>query len=86
MQQTTSNSQPQQQDNICAILGLIFAFIFPIAGLILSIIGMKKQQYHGLAVAGLVVSIVSIAIYVIVVIVVVSTAAATVTTYPYYYY
>lgn len=81
-QQATSNSQLQQEDNICAILGLIFAFIFPIAGLILSIIGMKKQQYHGLAVAGLVISIIAIVIYVIAVIAVVATAPH----YPYYYY
>ena len=66
-----------------AILGFIFAFIFPIVGLILSIMGLKKRQYHGLAVAGVVISIISIIIYVIAVIVIIATWDPYVY-YPYY--
>lgn len=83
--------QPQNQwqqtapteENSMAILGFIFAFIFPIVGLILSIMGLKKRQYHGLAVAGVVISIISIIIYVIAVIVIIATWDPYVY-YPYY--
>ena len=66
-------------DNICAILGLVFAFLIPLAGLILSCIGLKKPKYHGLAVAGLVISIIFI---VIVFIAAIASASAD----SYYYY
>ncbi|MEO8068330.1 MAG: hypothetical protein ABI599_11610 [Flavobacteriales bacterium] len=53
--------------DIFALLGFIFAFIFPIAGLVLSIIGMNRTRGggrgHGLALAGLIISIVFLAIY-----------------------
>lgn len=84
--------QPQNQwqqtapteENSMAILGFIFAFIFPIVGLILSIMGLKKRQYHGLAVAGVVISIITIVICVIVAIAVIATWDHYVY-YPYYY-
>ena len=75
-------AQPQQQQtetNIYAILGFIFAFIVPIAGLILSIIGLQKKQYHGLAVAGLILSICFIVLIIIAVIIIISSPS-------YYYY
>ena len=54
----------RQQINTVAMLGLVFAFISPIVGLILSIIGLNKsRQLNGLgrdlAIAGIIVSIVS---------------------------
>ncbi|MBP6642489.1 MAG: DUF4190 domain-containing protein [Flavobacteriales bacterium] len=53
--------------NIFALLGFIFAFIFPIAGLVLSIIGLNKTKGggngHGLALAGLIISIVFLVVY-----------------------
>lgn len=53
--------------DIFALLGFIFAFLFPVAGLVLSIIGLNRTRGggrgHGLAVAGLVISIVFLAIY-----------------------
>ena len=56
--------------NVFAILGFIFAFVFPILGLIFSIIGLSKAKkmggkQKGLAIAGLIISIVSIVITII---------------------
>jgi hypothetical protein len=52
---------PAQPTNGMAVAGLIFAFIFPLIGLILSIIGLNKAKNHNgngrsLAIAGIVVS------------------------------
>lgn len=69
-------TQDRAADNICAILGLIFAFIFPIAGLVLSIIGMKEQAYHGLAVAGFVISLIFILLYGILIIISIASVVA----------
>ena len=54
----------RQQINTVAMLGLVLSFISPLVGLILSIIGLKKaNQLNGLgrgqAIAGIIVSIVS---------------------------
>ena len=54
----------RQQINTVAMLGLVFSFISPLVGLILSIIGLKKaKQLNGLgrgqAIAGIIVSVVS---------------------------
>lgn len=59
--------------NIFALLGFIFAFLLPLAGLILSLIGMHQTSPgdghgHGLAVAGLIISIIALIIVVTVVI------------------
>lgn len=56
-----------------AILGLVFAFVMPIAGLILSILGLKQAKRengngHGLALAGLIVSIVYYVLAILVII------------------
>lgn len=81
--------QPQQQqapaadEGLFGLLGFIFAFIFPLIGLIFSIIGMNKKKNNGLATAGLVVSIITILLVIIVIVIAVEN---THTTYPYYYY
>ena len=53
-------NQPPQEKNMMAILGLIFAFIIPLLGLIFSIIGINKAKVlnsgRGLALAGILVS------------------------------
>ncbi|MCL2570121.1 MAG: hypothetical protein FWE16_02850 [Firmicutes bacterium] len=54
---------PPPPQNGMAIAGLILAFIFPLLGLIFSILGLNKAKQmngegHGLAMAGLVISIV----------------------------
>ncbi|MFZ1688898.1 MAG: hypothetical protein WAU70_15845 [Flavobacteriales bacterium] len=65
-----SRAEPPQDAggvDIFALLGFIFAFLFPVAGLVLSIIGLNRTRGggrgHGLAVAGLVISIVFLAVY-----------------------
>ena len=52
----------QEAGNAIAVVGLVFAFLFPLAGLICSIIGLSKSKRlggknHGLALAGLILSI-----------------------------
>ena len=55
-----NNMNNNKQTNIYAILGIIFSFFFSIAGLILSIIGLKKSKElnngKGLSIAGIVIS------------------------------
>lgn len=56
------NSQETQKTNAMAIVGFIFAFLLPLIGLILSIIGLvqinkKGQKGKGLAIAGIIVSV-----------------------------
>ena len=53
-----------QRPNTVALLGFVFAFLSPIVGLILSIIGLKKAKEmnglgRGYAIAGIIISIVS---------------------------
>ena len=72
----------KDETNTLAIVGFIFAFFVPIVGLICSILGLKRAgEYggkgHGLALAGLIVSIVWMVIAVIVVIVEVAILTAT---------
>jgi hypothetical protein len=67
--------------NTLAIVGLILAFVFNIAGLIVSIIALNQikrtgENGRGLALAGLIISIVSIVFGVIWIIFVVSVALA----------
>ncbi len=66
----TIEQPTQKQENpaqTLSILGLIFSFVCAIAGLILSVIALKKyktqtnQDGKGMATAGLVISIVSVA-------------------------
>lgn len=72
---TQSNVSPAPQpakadsENTLAIVGFILSFFVPIAGLICSIIGLKKASrgapYKGLAVAGVVISAVSLGIVIL---------------------
>ena len=64
-------SQPAQKDayeGVYGLVGFILAFICPIPGLVLSIIGAKKSKHSGLAVAGIVISIIFIILLTIAVI------------------
>ncbi|MDR2524119.1 MAG: DUF4190 domain-containing protein [Candidatus Nomurabacteria bacterium] len=79
-------AEKNKSTNTMAILGLIFAFIFPIVGLILSIVAkgqIKKtgEGGSGLATAGLIISIVWMAFIVIWMIVVIAAAGTAITTY-----
>ena len=67
--------------NTLAIIGFIFSFFIPIVGLICSILGRKNAAEcggngHGLATAGLVISILWMALGLFVVIIVSCTAVA----------
>jgi heme/copper-type cytochrome/quinol oxidase subunit 2 len=86
--------QVAQKTNTMAILGLIFAFVFPLLGLIFSIVAkgqIKKtgEGGAGLATAGLIISIIVMVIGIIIAIISTVIAASTVTeiynTYPSYY-
>lgn len=57
------NSTSSKYNTLC-ILGFVFSFLFALVGLILSIVGLKKakstgEQGAGLAIAGIVISIVN---------------------------
>lgn len=72
----------EKQTDIMAILGLVFAFIMPIVGIILSAISLKKvksgefsENSKSLAIAGLVISIVEMVLVVVMFIIFFATAA-----------
>lgn len=74
---------PKSETNVLAIVGFVLSFFIAIAGLICSILGKKKADELGgsgksLATAGIVISIVSMAISVIYIIVCIIVAAAAV--------
>lgn len=62
---------PQQEtSNVLAILGLIFSFLMPVVGLVCSIIGLNQAKKmngngHSLALAGVIVSAVLLALWLI---------------------
>ena len=75
--------QPQsQKTNLLAILSLVGAFVFSLAGLVLGIIALKQikqtgEQGRGLALAGIIISSIAIVlaiIYVIFIVAVIGTA------------
>ena len=66
--------QTSQGENAVAIVGFIFSFLIPLVGLICSIVGYKKSVNHGapcggLAIAGIVLSVVFMIINLIIVII-----------------
>jgi Na+/H+-dicarboxylate symporter len=75
-----------QKTNLLAILSLVGAFVFSLAGLILGIIALKQiketgEQGRGLALAGIIISALSIVISIIAAIVIISAGAASVDMY-----
>ena len=67
------------QGNIIAIVGFILSFFIALAGLICSIIGYKKSKnegapYGGLALAGIIISAISIGLVILVYIIVIAAA------------
>ena len=67
-----------------AILGLVFAFFFSLVGLIMSSIALKKyktqtvQDGRGMAIAGLILSIISVAIFVFYFLIIIAAVATSV--------
>jgi hypothetical protein len=52
--------------NVCAVLSLVLAFVFSPAGLVLGIVALRQirktgEGGHGLALAGIIVSVLSVA-------------------------
>ena len=51
----------EQKTNTICLLGFIFSFVIPVVGLILSILGFvqtkKEEKGHGLALAGIIISL-----------------------------
>ena len=69
-----SSDAPQHikpnQTNTMAIVGLVLAFTFPAAGIVVSIIALSQiaktgEDGRGLALAGLVISIVSVVMFIL---------------------
>lgn len=84
---TSYNEKPQQEaTNVLAIVGFILSFFISIAGLICSIIGYKRApdfggKGKGLALAGIIISAVSMAIsliYIVIVLVALGSAISSV--------
>lgn len=78
----------EQKTNVLAIVGFIFSFFVAIVGLICSIIGLKNVPEcggngKGLATAGIVISIVSMALALIITIIGIAVVASSGS---YYYY
>ncbi len=70
-----------QKTNTLAIVGLIMAFIIPLVGFICSIIGIsqtskRNEKGKGLAVAGLIISIINMLITLVVIIIIIAAAAS----------
>uniref|UniRef100_A0A942T6F1 DUF4190 domain-containing protein n=1 Tax=Neobacillus citreus TaxID=2833578 RepID=A0A942T6F1_9BACI len=90
-----SNAQPYQpaapssdRYNVLAIVGFILAFVVNIAGLVVSIIALTQikrtgERGRGLALAGIIISALSIVFGIISVIVVIATAGSMSTTTGY---
>jgi len=87
-QQPGMNAPPvPHQQNTMAILGLVFAFIMPLLGIIFSAIGLSRANQmngegRGMAIAGLVLSIAYIVFATIIAIVSISLVTEVVRTWP----
>lgn len=73
--------QSENQGNTLAIVGFVLSFFIAIAGLICSILGYKKAKnecapYKGLALAGIIISAVSIGLAVLIYIIVFAAVGA----------
>ena len=71
-------------DGVYGLVGFILSFFFPVVGLILSIIGTTKKKNQGLAVAGVVLSIVFIVLTVVLIILIVVYGSKSYGGYYYY--
>ena len=79
-QATPQPRSDADRTNTYAIVGFIMAFFFPLVGFILSIIGISKAQElggkgKGLAVAGLVISLLDVIAIILIVVIAVGMAA-----------
>ncbi|MDE6275455.1 MAG: zinc-ribbon domain-containing protein [Clostridia bacterium] len=78
----TYTNNKTTENNTIAIVGFIFAFLMPLVGLICSIIGINRStelngKGKGLALAGIIISIVAMVAYVIYMIAMIATVVMT---------
>ena len=78
---TSANNSGAQEGNTIAIVGFVLSFFFALVGLICSVMGYNKCKnegapYKGFAIAGIVISAVSMATALLAVIIVVATVGA----------
>lgn len=71
----------ENQTNVLAIVGFIFSFFIAIVGLVCSIIGYKKSAElngngRGLALAGIIISAIEIALFAVLIIILIAGIAA----------
>lgn len=69
-----SSSESKSGENTIAIVGFVFSFLIALVGLICSIIGYKKSvnegaPYKGLALAGIIISVISMVLALIITII-----------------
>lgn len=68
-----ANRAEEKEGNVIAVVGFVLSFFIAVAGLVCSIIGYKNAKsgapYRGLALAGIVISIVEIALAILIYIV-----------------
>lgn len=83
VQQTATSSKAD--DGLCGMLGFIFAFFFPLVGLVLSVMGVYKKKNYGFAVAGVIISIFMIALEITIAAIIVNSLNSF-DFYPYIYY
>ena len=84
-----SATAQSQGSNVFAILGFIFAFVASPLGLVFSIIGLSKAKkmggkQKGLAIAGLIISIISLVITIIYITVIAGAIGGAIDLYDYY--
>ncbi len=77
----TSSAPASDRFNVLAIVGFILAFVINIAGLVVSIIALSQvkrtgERGRGLALAGIIISAISLVLSVVSVIVVIASAAS----------
>ena len=78
---TKGGSAPATQGNTIAIVGFVFSFFIALVGLICSIIGYKKAKnegapYGGLALAGIIISAISIGLVILIYVIVIAAVSA----------
>lgn len=85
-QNTNSSPAKAQKVNTLSVIGLIMAFFIPIVGFICSIIGLnqtkkKNEKGRGLAIAGIVISVVVALLQILTLVAIVSSSSITLTSY-----
>lgn len=89
LKEINNTKSSNESENTFGLIGFILSFFIPVVGLILSIIGYKKARdgdakYKSLALAGIIISAVSIGLYVLFIIIWFIMFFAILSSMPYY--